>query len=247
MNPSTFIEHLAASVTHYPAVALLVAIVGGIFSTSTCPCTIPAGVGIIGYVGAQGTGGRDDNVPAGRHASSQFPSGVALAAAFFAGLVLALGVLGTTAAVVGRLLTQWKTAFALGAAAVTLVAGLTALLGPALRRRMPNPAVRNRGSVAGAFAYGVMYSMATLTTSAGPLFLLLTIAAAIGRPLYGAALSVAYGLGRGVPFLALGIFASRVQRWLDRLDRGGRVVEVGSGLALLGLAAYFVRFAGVGG
>lgn len=45
--------------------------------------------------------------------------------------------------------------------------------------------------------------MATLTTSAGPLLLLLTVAAALGRPAYGAALSLAYSIGRGVPFLRL--------------------------------------------
>ena len=35
MNPADFIEGLSASVAQYPLVALLVAIAGGIFSTST--------------------------------------------------------------------------------------------------------------------------------------------------------------------------------------------------------------------
>jgi len=135
---------------------------------------------------------------------------VPLSLAFFLGLALTLTVLGTIAALVGRLLTGWKAAFGLGAAAVTFGAGIATLLGPVLRRRVPNPKVRQRGGVIGAFSYGFLYSLATITTSGGPLVLLLTFAAALGRPPYGAALSLAYGIGRGLPFLALGIFAGRV-------------------------------------
>ena len=244
MNPSDFIEGVAGAVAQYPGVALLVAIAGGVFSTSTCPCTIPAGIGIVGYVGTQAAAPVPEQAQRGRRWRwLGRAAGAALALAFFVGLVLALGILGTVASLVGRLFTQWQVPFALGAAAVTLLAGLTALLGPIVRRRVPNPEVRRRGGVAGAFTYGGMYSVATITTSAGPLFLLLTIAAAVGRPLYGAALSVAYGIGRGVPFLILGICASSVQGWLDRLERGRRAAEFGSGLALVGIAVYFVRLA----
>lgn len=35
MNPAEFIDHLSSSVAHYPLVALIVAIAGGVFSTST--------------------------------------------------------------------------------------------------------------------------------------------------------------------------------------------------------------------
>lgn len=76
--------------------------------------------------------------------------------------------------------------------------------------------------------------------------LLLTIAAAIGRPAYGALLSFAYAVGRGAPFLALAILSTRVERWLDRMERMRRPFEVVSGMALLAVAAYFVRIATVG-
>lgn len=161
--------------------------------------------------------------------------------------MLTLGVLGTAAAVLGRLLTRWRTAFAIGAAALTLVAGLATLVAPVLRRRVPDPEVRRRQGVTGALAYGVLYSVATITTSAGPLVLLLTVAAAMGRPAYGAALSLAYGLGRGIPFLLLGLFAGRLSGWIGRIERARRAMEVVSGLALLVLAGYFLRFAMVNG
>lgn len=103
--------------------------------------------------------------------------------------------------------------------------------------------------MAGALAYGVAYSVATITSSAGPLVLLLTVAAAVGRPAYGALLSLAFAVGRGLPFLALGLAAGHAGRrlgpWLGRLDRGRRHVELASGVALLGLAGYFLWLATV--
>lgn len=187
-------------------------------------------------------GGARRSGPARRYAES-----VALSGAFFVGLVLALGVLGTGVALLGRLLTRWRAASALGAAALTLLAGVATLFAPLLRRRIPDPDVRQRRGVAGAFAYGILYSVATVTTSAGPLVLLLTIAAAIGRPAYGAALSLAYGVGRGLPFLAIGLLAGRLSTWVTRLEPARRTLEVLSGVALLALSAYFVRFAVTGG
>ena len=35
MNPADFIERLSASIAQYPLIAVLVAIAGGLFSTST--------------------------------------------------------------------------------------------------------------------------------------------------------------------------------------------------------------------
>jgi len=166
-----------------------------------------------------------------------------LSFAFFVGIVLSLLALGTAAAYLGRVLAQWSAAFALGAAIFSLVAGLAAIFGPALRRRIPDPEITKRGSVAGAFVYGLFYTVATITTAAGPLFLLLTIAAAVGRPAYGALLSLSYAVGRGAPFLLLGLFAGTVGAWLARMDRSRRIAEVASGVALLSLAVYFGRLA----
>ena len=163
--------------------------------------------------------------------------------AFFLGVVISLLVLGTAASLLGRLLARWSAAFAVGAAIFSLAAGLAAIFGPALRRRIPDPAITRRGGIAGAFLYGLCYSVATVTTSAGPLLLLLTVAAAVGRPAYGAALSLAYAVGRGLPFLLLGLFAGAVGAWLARIGRARRVAEVVSGIALVALAGYFVWLA----
>lgn len=168
---------------------------------------------------------------------------VLLSLAFFFGIVLSLLALGIAASFAGRLYSKWNVGFALGAALFSLLAGLGAIFGPLLRRFVPDPEVSKRGGIAGAFLYGLLYSIATITTSARPLLLLLTIAAAIGRPAYGAVLSLSYAIGRGVPFLLLGLFAGTVGAWLAPLGFARRIVEVASGIALVGLAVYFARLA----
>lgn len=169
--------------------------------------------------------------------------GVTLSLAFFLGVVNSLLALGVAASYLGRLLARWSVAFAMAVSLFSLVAGLAAILGPTLRRYIPDPEIANRGGIAGAFFYGLCYSAATVTTSAGPLLLLLTVAAAIGRPAYGAVLSLSYAIGRGVPFLLLGLFAGTVGAWLARISWARRVAELVSGVALLVLAVYFARLA----
>lgn len=163
--------------------------------------------------------------------------------AFFAGVVLSLVAIGVAASLAGRLFSAWSFAFAAATALVSFAAGVGALLAPVIRAHVTKPNIPNRGGIAGAFLYGLLYTVATVTTGAGPLFLLLTVTAAIGRPLYGAALSFAYGIGRGLPFLLLGLFAGAVGTWLARLERFRRATEVVSGVALIAIGGYFTWLA----
>lgn len=82
--------------------------------------------------------------------------------------------LGIGASYAGRLFSRWKAAFAIGAAICSLLIGVAAIFGPLVRRYLPDPEANQRGGIAGAFIYGLLYVVATVTTSAGPLFLLLT-------------------------------------------------------------------------
>ncbi len=215
---------------------------------------MPTGLGLVSYVGgATGsmsrglgvvrgeTGRQDATAPALR-------TGV-LSLLFFGGLVLSLTTVGVLAAVSGRVFTSNGPAFSIVAAVVLGLGAVAVLAGPWVRRRVPDPVVRQRGGRAGAFGYGAAYSLATITSSAGPLLLLLTVAAAVGRPVYGGFLSFAFSIGRGAPFLALGYGAEHgsqhLGRWLEFLDRGRRPVELLSGVALLGLTGYFLWLATV--
>lgn len=165
--------------------------------------------------------------------------GAALSLAFFLGIVLSVVALGVAASYLGRLLATWSVGFAIATAAVSVIAGTAALLGPQLRRRVPAPAIHQRAGLGGALLYGLTYTLATVTTGAGPLLLLLTIAAAIGRPAYGAALSLAYGIGRGLPFFFLGISAGALGTWMSRVERWRRAAEVVSGVVLVAIGGYF--------
>lgn len=164
---------------------------------------------------------------------------VLVSSAFFVGVVLSLVALGVAASYVGRLLAEWNVTFAIITAVISVVAGIAALWGPRVRLIIPASTVQQRGGISGAFIYGLAYTLATVTTGAGPLLLLLTVAAAVGRPAYGAVLSLAYGVGRGLPFLLLGIFAGAVSSWLARVDRWRRSAEVISGIALVVIGGYF--------
>jgi len=166
-----------------------------------------------------------------------------LSLAFAGGLIICLVILGTLAAMMGRVLTQWKMHFAVGTAVVSAVAAIIVLLGPAIRRRVPDVKVRRRRGAAGAFVYGLFYSVATITTSAGPLMLLITIAAAIGKPFYGAVLSLAYAIGRAIPFLLIGGFAGTAGKIVGGFERYRRPTEVVSGIALMAISFYFARLA----
>lgn len=163
---------------------------------------------------------------------------------FFTGVVLSIVVLGVAASYLGRVLTQWAPGFAIATGIISLLAGGAALFGPQLRRYVRKPDIKKRSGPGGAFLYGLFYTVATATTGAGPLLLVLSVVAAVGRPVYGALLSLFYGIGRGLPFLLMGLFAGRIAHWLAGVDRARRIAEVGSGVALIAMAMYFFRLAG---
>lgn len=230
MNPLDYIEGFSALVAQYPFAALGVAGVAGLLSTSVCPCTLPGGMGLVGYVGSQAGDAAEE---------TQWHRGAQTALAFFVGLVISLSALGTGAAYLGRAITSWDAGVSIVIAVITLLVGLTAIFGPAVRRHLPDSAVRTRGGVWGAFLYGLLFAVATITSSAAPLLLLLTAAAAIGQLMYGALISLAYAIGRGLPFLLVGLFAGKLGGWLARMHRARRITEFASGVALVVLAGYF--------
>jgi cytochrome c-type biogenesis protein len=69
---------------------------------------------------------------------------------------------------------------------------------------------------------------------------LLTFVAAQRSSENGFVLALAFGLGRGLPFLVVGLFAGTVMR-LARFTLWRRAIEVVSGCALLFVAFYYAR------
>lgn len=222
MTLDAFLERFASSLPHGSVWAVFVAIVAGVVASGVCPCTAPVGLGVAGVVGSS--------------ASKSRRAGLLIAVAFFAGIATNLTILGTVAGRLGAILTEsFGRYWALGMALVSLIAAIAAFKG--LRLDTEKLASLRAPGMVGTFVYGFIFS---LGTSAAPLLLLLTVAAAQARPEYGFILALAFGIGRGLPFLLAGIFAGLLMRFAHLSSWAG-AIRIGSGCALLFVGLYYVR------
>ena len=222
MTLDAFLERYAFSLPHGSAWAVIVAVLAGVVASGVCPCTVPVGLGVAGVVGSS--------------AKEDRRSGFLIALAFFSGIVINLVILGTIAGRIGAILTEsFGRYWALGMAAASLIAAIVAFTGP--RLRVKKLASLRRPGLAGTFLYGFIFS---LGTSAAPLLLLLTVAAAQARPEYGFILALAFGIGRGLPFLLAGLFSGTLMQF-TRLGLWSRAVHVVSGCALLFVSIYYAQ------
>lgn len=211
-----------AGTGHGFLVALGVSLIAGIVASAVCPCTLPMGIGMASMAGASEAQDRR--------------RGLQIAAAFFAGIVINLTVLGALAGRLGALAAEsFGRYWALMMAVLSLAAALAAFWGPKLQ--VTQLASLRRPGALGAFGYGFIFS---LGTSVAPLLLLLAVSAANARPEYGFALAFAFGIGRGLPFLAAGLLASTVTRF-TRFGAWTRSIQVFSGVALLFVSVYYAR------
>ena len=194
--------------------------------TGLNPCCVPM------YPAAAATccAARDCAAPDERRRS------VLSAIAFALGLAAATTALGVAAAATGGRLAAIGGAFAYVVALVPLVAGahflgLIHIRAPRLPR-LPSQA-------GGAFLAGLLLSLVIAPCGTPLLASILSYAAFKGSLAYGALLLFAYGVGLGVPVLALGLSANRMAAALDRsglrrwADRATGVLLVGLGLYLL--------------
>jgi cytochrome c-type biogenesis protein len=222
MTLDAFLERFASSLPHGSVWTLFVAMVAGIVASGVCPCTVPVGLGVAGVVGSS--------------ASKNRGAAFLIAVAFFVGIVTNLVILGSVAGRLGAVLTEsFGRYWALGMALVSFVAAGAAFQGPRLStERLAS--LRGAG-MAGTFLYGFIFS---LGTSAAPLLLLLTVAATQARPEYGFILALAFGIGRGLPFLLAGLFAGVLMRFA-RLSSWAGAIRVASGCALIFVGLYYVR------
>ena len=120
MTLEDYLRQFGSGFSAGPLLALPVALLGGVVAGAVCPCTLPVGLGIAGAAGASETQSRR--------------SGFMIAAAFFAGIVLNLTILGALASRLGGILTEsfgryWTLAMAL----LSLIAAILAFWGPRLK------------------------------------------------------------------------------------------------------------------
>lgn len=222
MNLQTFLDQFGNSLSDGSLAGLLVAFGAGIVACAICPCTLPVGIGIAGL--------------ASTNTTEKLSGGFSIALSFFLGIVASLSILGAIAGQIGSLLTlSFGKYWALAMAIISGIAAVIAFYGPYLRIKQLEQ-LRTPG-IGGSFVYGVIF---TLGTSVAPLLLLLSIATANGNALFGFVLALAFGLGRGLPFLIAGFFGGAITA-LAKLSWLRKSIQVLSGFALLFVSYYYVR------
>lgn len=204
----------------FSLLGLGVVFLAGIVASAVCPCTLPVGLGVAGAAGASEAESRG--------------SGWKVVMAFFTGIVINLTLLGVLAGRLGALATEsFGRSWALVMAILSLAAAVFVFWGPRLRGS--RLAGWRRPGLMGAFGYGFIFS---LGTSVAPLLLLLTISAANRSPAQGLLLALAFGVGRGFPFLLAGFMGSAITGFM-RLGSWRRAIEFGCGCALLFVSLYY--------
>jgi cytochrome c-type biogenesis protein len=222
MTFDDFLLNFSSSLTSASLWSLGIAFAGGILSSSVCPCTLPMGLGVAGMVSS------------GEAKSKK--QGLFLSFAFFFGIVINLLLLGFISTRIGEFLTEsFGKYWSLGMSLIALIAGIVAIVGP--RFKVAQLQALRRPGVLGSFSYGFIFS---LGTSAAPLLLLLTIAAAQKDLMYSMLLAFVFGLGRGLPFLLVGFFAGLTMR-LARINIARKAIQITSGVVLLIVSGYFYR------
>lgn len=222
MNLEHFLNEFTATFREGSIFSLGIALLAGIISSGVCPCTLPVGLGFAGYVSSSSV--------------RESKTGFSITFSFFLGIVFCLTLLGAIAGYLGAFLTEtFGKYWTLTMGIISIIAAGVAFYGPYLRVRQLE-ALRRPG-IGGSFIYGLIFS---LGTSAAPLLLLLSFAAAKASIFYGLILALLFGIGRGLPFLVVGLFASSVSK-LAKLTWLRKSIQIISGLALLYLSFYFFR------
>lgn len=222
MTLEEFLRRFASTLAGHSFWAWGVAVLAGVVSSAVCPCTLPVGLGIAGVAGASESESRR--------------AGFKVAASFFAGIVVNLLIVGALAGRLSAILSEtFGRYWALAMAVISLGAAVVAFTGP--RLTVDRLGALRRPGLAGAFLYGFVFSIGT---SVAPLLVLLTFTAGQRSVEGGLALAFAFGLGRGLPFLLVGLFAGAVMQFV-RVASWRRTVEVLSGCALLFVSIYYAR------
>lgn len=194
MSLEQFVQQFSQALANGSGYSLLIAAGAGMITTGVCPCTLPVGLGIAGLVSS--------------NSESKSNRGFMIAFGFFFGIVVCLSVLGALAGRLGIFLTEaFGQYWALSMALISAVAAILAFYGP--RLTVTKLAAIRRPGIGGSFFYGLVFS---LGTSAAPLLLLLSVAAAIANPVYGFILALAFGIGRGLPFLIVSAWSTGFQQ-----------------------------------
>ncbi len=160
------------------------------------------------------------------------------ATAFVLGFTTVFVMLGASATLVGRLLVAYGNTFAVVAGLLIIVFGLHslgALRTPLLYREKRHHPQRRPRMLLGSYAVGMAFAFGW-TPCIGPILAgVLTLAATRDTVRQGVELLTVYSLGLGVPFLLAALGIGSFLAFLARFRRYYRVVEVATGMLLIGI------------
>lgn len=207
--------------------AIFVVLLGGIL-TSISPCILSIIPVIVGYIGG--------------YTHENKSRGFIMSLTFLLGLSTTFSILGAFVSALGLVFGQFGAQWYYVVAAVAILMGLN-LLGvfsinfPALKK-MP---IRGN-SLVSSFLMGMFFGLVASPCATPVLAVILTYAASKQEILYGGILLFAYGIGHGLPILIAGTFTSVIKN-MQHFQRWGHLLNVISGLALIGFGLYFLILA----
>lgn len=214
---------------------LLIAASAGVGATIT-PCVLPLYPAFLAYITAPaGPGTEPSRRPPAAVAAVLVWLGVVV------GMVLIGAVLAALSVGLGSVLR-----FLVPAIDVLLVGlGVLLLLGRNPFARLPQPSasgLRHSGPVAGSFLYGLLFAPIALPCS-GPFLIGIFIASlTIGDAVRQLAFFAAFGVGFGLPLLALGVIGQARARDLARaMVRWERPIQVVLGVVLIAAGIWDLR------
>lgn len=234
MNIESLAQELTAGASWGP-VAFGIAFAGGLVA-GLGPCVLPMIPAVFGYVTGH-VGEAEGKSPVFR--------GLALSALFVFGMSLVFAVIGAVAGLIGRALVvhAW-TYYAVAVICVVIglqMLGVINLPVDSLNRWLPVRRPERRGAM-GALLFGMLFGLVATPCSTPILAAIAAMAATTGSTAKGAALLFAYGIGKGIPLLLLGVASGSLaimrsaSRFTPALTKIGGVGMIAAGVYLVWIA-----------
>ena len=198
--------------------------------TSIGPCNLSIMPILIAYVGGNEIGRK---------------RGFVLSCFFVLGTAVTFMLLGLIIAAVGGIFGTSRSILYYFVAAVCILMGLNLIgifkfnlnFGSGLLNKTDG-----QKGIGGSFWLGMIMGMVGSQCGTPILLVILTLAFASGKWLYGATLLFIYALGRGVPIVLVGTFTSLITR-MDLFAKWNAVLEKAAGLMIIIMGIYFAWLA----
>jgi len=203
-------------------IAFFASFIAGLL-TSFSPCVIAMTPLMLAYVGAWGGPSKWRNL--------------SLVLSLVVGLAGAFAILGFIAAVVGGVFGRFAIPWPIFLAIVLVVMGLNLMKIVTLPSFGFSRTPLKMGGKRGAFLTGLFFGLAASPCATGFVAVIISLAAVSNDPWRGATLLFFYGLGHGVPLIAVGLAAGVLRSW-RKMGQYWDSLSFVSGLLIFAVGVY---------